>query len=405
MQLRRPWSSVPLAAVVLLFSAQGLAIASPADSEPTADASSDDDDDFDAPGPVDRKPRISGVLAASHRTTLFDDNKLPDGEPLPDEYTFQVEHTHLKFSGDLTEKLSWEVLPCVTHMNGFSVITAHFSYEIARPLHITFGRFLLPFGQFNVRSLPGSFGTVSRPLLYQSHEDRTITVAGATPRTFIFSPRDDTGVLASGSLWFGADDTVQLSYSAYFTNGLRGTSDTMARFWDDNNNGKQLGGRISLRYNGSKLTATIGASGLTNQYERSLAQRAWGVDFALAFQYATARRVSLRGEWVDTSREIVPNKELDKGDAGTSGAYVTVEAAITDTLGVFYQFDTLTERVPHAMLNEGFRDLELTTNRHVAGVSVALEQFLHVRLEYGRWLEPLGVPNAHRVSLQTIVSF
>ena len=67
--------------------------------------------------------------------------------------------------------------------------------------------------------------------------------------------RDDLGLLLSGSLWFGRDDVLQLSYSAYATNGLRPESNTMARFWDDNNADKQFGGRRSLSFNGERLSA------------------------------------------------------------------------------------------------------------------------------------------------------
>ncbi len=374
-------------------------------------AEEDDDDDWDSAGPVDKKPRISGVMQASARATYYDRTAQPDGTPLDDQYQFQIEHTHIKFSGDLTEKLAWEIMPCVTHMNDFSVILANFTYALSSAGQITAGRFLLPFGQFNVRSLPGSYTTVSRPLLYQSHEDRMILFGDNTPKSLYFTPRDDTGLMLGGSYWMGSDDAIQLSYSIYVTNGLRAASNTMARFWDDNNSSKQYGGRLSASYNGNKLSATFGGSFLTNKYEDhsdtrdGLDQRAWAVDGVVSYNWAPGRRVSVRGEYVDMERDIIPNDELIQGDEGLTGAYVIVEADVLEYLAVYYAWDTLSQRTPRSQLNEGFRDVETTTNRHIGGLSLTLAEALIVRAEYGRWLEPQGVSNANRVSIQTIVAF
>ncbi len=356
---------------------------------------------------------MSGVLASSFRGTLRSAESLPDGTKVEDEVTFQIEHTHVKFSGDLSEKLSWEVMPCLTHMNDFSVVTVNLDYALAKPLHIVLGRFLLPFGQFNLRSMPGTFDTVSRPLLYQSHEDRMIFVKDLTPENFLFTPRDDTGVQLYGNVWVG--DTVQLSYNLYVTNGLRGVSQTMARFWDDNNNGKQAGGRLSVSYNGERLTVAAAGSFLMNEWaeneaaqsedEEGLNQRAWAIDGTLAYSYATGKRISLRGEYVDMVREILPTDTLLSGDEGVKGAYVTLNADLTSSLAFFYQFDTLTNRTPLAQQNEAFRDRIVTATRHVAGLSYAVTDGWMLRLEYGHWNLPSGVPDADRLSVQTILTF
>lgn len=379
--------------------------ASPAPAPEPGKRASADDDDWNKAGPVNRTPRVSGALMASYRLTWFAEHRLPDGSRVEDSNTFQLEHSHVKLSGDLSEKLSWELMPCVTHMNDFSVVTANFVYTLSPRLQATFGRFLLPFGQFNLRSLPGTYGTVSRPLLYSSHEDRQVRPDPRVPGNFLFTPRDDTGLGLSGSAWFGAGDVVQVSYNLYLTNGLRAVSDQHGRFWDDNNKGKQLGGRVGVSYPGTRLTVSAAGSFLANRYEQEHDQRAWAVDAAASYQLAGARRLTVRGEYADMTREIQPTALLLQGDEQTKGAYVTVEAALTEAWGAYYQFDTLTARTPAAQLNQGFRDLEVTTTRHAAGLTLVVDEYLQLRAEYGLWLMPLGLPDAHRLAVQTVVTF
>lgn len=378
----------------------------PATEKPVAPAAKEKADDWDTAGPVDKTPHISGSLMMSWRYTNLTENTLADGTEVEDFNTFQVEHTHIKFFGDLSEKLSWEIMPCVTHMNDFSVVTVHFVYKFLPELQLTAGRFLLPFGQFNVRSLPGSYNTVSRPLLYLSHEDRALDFGQTpTPSNFIFTPRDDIGGLLSGSFWLGPDDIVQLSYNAYLTNGLRAISDQASRFWDDNNSGKQFGGRVSGGYIGDPVNVTLGGSVLRNKYEDSLGQFAWGLDAVASYEYKTARRITVRGEYVDMEREIQPTTTLLSGDEGIRGAYVTLEGNITEKVGAYYQWDTLQERTPEAQINQTSSDLKMTMNRHAVGLSFLLGGNIQLRGEYSLWLVPLGLPNAHRVSVQTVVTF
>jgi hypothetical protein len=380
-------------------------LASPAPSPEPARKPNADDDDWNKAGPVNRTPRVSGVLMASYRLTGFAEHRLPDGSRVEDSNTFQLEHSHVKLSGDLSERLSWELMPCLTHMNDFSVVTANFVYTSSPRLQVTVGRFLLPFGQFNLRSLPGSYGTVSRPLLYSSHEDRPVRPDPRVPANFLFTPRDDTGLGLSGSAWLGAGDAVQVSYNLYLTNGLRAVSDQAGRFWDDNNKGKQLGGRLGVSYHGTPLAVSAAASLLANRYEDQHDQRAWAVDAVASYQYAAARRITVRGEYADMTREIQPTALLLQGDEQTKGAYVTVEANLTEAWGVYYQFDTLTARTPTAQLGQGFSDQKVTTNRHAGGLSVILDEYLQLRAEYGLWLLPLGLPDAHRLAVQTVVTF
>ncbi len=376
------------------------------------------------PTPLDLSPQVSGVLQASVRATFFDKesyvaNEILDEEAsLDDDFAFQLDHTHIRLYGHLSQQLFWEVRPCLTHLDDFSIMTALFGYEIHRAFRITAGRFLLPFGQFNLRSLPGDYDTLSRPLLYQSHEDGMIQFPDRTPSNLLFTPRDDTGLLLSGSTDFGTGDVIDMSWDLYITNGLRSASNTGARFWDDNNNGKQFGGRLGGGWNWGGFRAQAGASLLSNVYEdnaltdEGLDQRAVSLDGVISLAYFGERRVTLRGEYVYTIREIQPNVMLSQGDEAMRGGYVTVDVDVLENLNAYYQFDTLTERSPRVFenspitdLDDELRDLNMTTHRHTGGISLTVFDPLVLRAEYGRWLEPEGTSHAHRASIQTVVTF
>ncbi|TPV92477.1 MAG: hypothetical protein B7733_25530 [Myxococcales bacterium FL481] len=369
----------------------------------------DDTDDWeDEAGELDRTVKISGVLQASARATFFDKDRLPDGTPIEDGLTFQIEHTHLKFAGDLTSALAWEIMPCITHMNAFSVITANFVYTVAPTLQVTAGRFLLPFGQFNLRSLPGIYLPVSRPIAYASHEDRPVRFPLGTPDGIMFTPREDVGVQVGGNAWWGP---VQLSYAAYLTNGLRATSNDMARHWDDNNRGKQFGGRAEVGLHRLYLQAGVGGSVLSNDYEddpvsgKGLDQVMWGADGYVSLGNEAGRRMTLRVEYANMHREIVPNEELRRGDERFEAGYLTLSGEVRPGYGLYYQLDLVRQRTPRTRFDEGFVDVEENALRHLGGAFVTVAGFLQVKAEYGNWQHGFGVPMAHRASLQTVLVF
>jgi len=365
------------------------------------DEEEDDWNDDDAE--VDRSVHISGVLQASYRATFYTDDALPDGTAVDDDNRFQLEHTHIKLSGDQTQDLSYEIMPCLTHMNDFSIMTAFFDYAVATGLHIVAGRFMMPFGQFNMRSMPGVYNTVSRPLIYQSHEDRMIDFGQLTPSPILFTPRDDLGLQGYGSLWFG--DSVQLSYTASITNGLRPESNSHARFWTDNNNAKQVVGRVSLGYHGDALGMSTGGSVLWNRYHEDLAQLAWGADAMFYYRYHSMRHIRLHTEYVRMDREIIADELLRQGDERTQGAYATLEVELVQWLSVVYGFDWLEETTPRVDGTAGASDADAGMTRHTAGGNFIVAEALHIRLEYGFWNQEPGLPDAHRLSAQTLVTF
>jgi len=379
----------------------------------TTAQAADDADEFWDSDTVSTAIQISGALMGSGRLTLFPDDPDNLGQ---DELQFQIEHTHLKFSGDLTSKLSYEVMPCLTHMDSFSLLTANFTYQLKPIIGFTVGRFLLPFGGFNAHSLPGTYAPVSRPLLYQSHEDRTVGFDVGTPDNLFFTPRDDFGVQASGTTWLGSDDNIQVWYAAYLTNGPRPDSNTMSRHWEDNNNNKATGGRLVVSMDLNPIDIAVGASGLVNHYRDPMAddpeslwlaadQTMWSVDGELGIRWGKGRRLSFQGEYTQSHQQIIPTDTLAAGDSAIRGGYIEADTMLTNVVGVFAEYDHLDNIVPTAQINENFHDDRPVTNRMVGGLTLVAASGLQIKPEYGYWKVGEGLPVAHRISLQTVLTF
>jgi hypothetical protein len=370
----------------------------------------DDDEGLWESDAVEPGIQLSGVVQASARWTLFpgDEDELAE-----DHFSFQLDHNHMKVIADVTGRLSVEITPCLTHMDRFSILSAFFEYEVVPALHITGGRFLLPFGGFNLDSLPGSFVPVSRPLLYQSHEDRYIGFPFATPQNLAFTPRDDLGLMLSGSTWFGPMDLVQFWYGVYLTNGPRPDSYTMARHWEDNNNAKAVGGRAVFSLDWMPIDVAVGGSALVNRYRDNETEALWGkldqvmwsTDIEFGLRWAPGRRLVIKGEFSRSHHEIIPNDELASGDATIDGWYLQANTMVADWLAVYAQVDQLRNRIPRALGNETFRDEILRTNRVLAGLNFIIDDALEIKTEYSYWDHRNGQPDAHRVNLQSILAF
>ncbi len=355
---------------------------------------------------VDRSWSCFGVMSMSYVGTMYAPNEILGGLVVKeDEHTFQIEHVHLKIAGDLSRKLSFVLTPCLTHMERFSVIEAKFTYKFADSFLLTAGRFLVPFGQFNERSMPGSFTPVSRPLLYQSHESRFITFDEYSPEYFLFTPREDIGIQVSGSLWLGEEDTVQVWYGGYVINGFRADSNTMVRHWDDNNNYKGFGGRLVYSIYLDRWELSLGSSALWTRYEEDLDQTAYSLEALIRTSLLDRYQTTLRGEFVVSPREMIPDEEMLQGDKKTKGFYLTLESRLANWLTVYGQYDLLSNEYVRPLLNEGFQRECISTNRILGGAVISPDRIIEVKFEYGYWMHELALPNAHRIALQAILAF
>ncbi len=206
--------------------------------------------------------QIGVVLVGSYTATF-------DGAG--DRNTFSLDDAYVKFSYAFTDQLTGR------YYTDGSLAELEFRHSDA--LQLNGGVVVVPFGQFNQRSFPDSFDTLSRPLLYLSNREIFVT-APNLPSPVFNSVYSDTGLVFSGSLWRGQD---QLYYAAYVTNGLLGGNDLgQTSATRDNNNDKQIGGRVAYT-NASWLERTrigfgISAAGGDYDLNDELSYRLYGVD-------------------------------------------------------------------------------------------------------------------------------
>jgi hypothetical protein len=307
--------------------------------------------------------------------------------------------------------------------DGFSVIEAHFMYEFANSFQLTVGRFLVPFG-FNLRSLIGSFTPVSRPLLYVGHDTRTIAFRTYSPTSFLYTSRDDIGVEATGSIWLGATENMQLWYGLYVANGFRPASVSPARPWLDDNEWKGVGGQVVYSFYFDDWDFSLGGSTTWSRYLRELDYLAYSVDARISARLIGQHMTTLRAELVINPRETAREAETADGeiveqevDETIEGFYVTLESKLTTWLTLFTQFDRLSNDIPCPGIDGNHNRETKATHRILGGAVLSPDEIVEIKLEYSHYMhraapaclfadrtEELPLPDAHRVIVQGILA-
>ncbi|MGH7163399.1 MAG: hypothetical protein ACREID_07930 [Planctomycetota bacterium] len=346
---------------------------------------------------------IGAVIVASYRATEF-------AGPSPRTNTFQVEERYLRFVYRFSDH--------VTARYYTDGSLAELEVRHSDPLQLNVGVIVVPFGQFNARSFPDTFDTLSRPLLYLGDED-TFTSPPNHPRPVFRSLYSDTGVALSGNLWRGEN---QLSYAAYVTNGLVGVGvPGQDASFSDNNQNKQLGARVSYTASGWLREGRVGVgfSALTGKFDSgdALSYRMYGADFLIAKERLFRRgegSLVLRGEYVFSPREIAAGTLGDPStlinDASrVQGAYLLLEARLDRSWMVYTGADWLSQRAP--LLTGGLidpADQDPVTSRILRGTAGVVYRFslgIVWKLEYAFWDFDRGAPDAHRLSTQLVIPF
>lgn len=353
----------------------------------------------------DREPSrlsIGGVLVLSGRFTDLSGNA-------PRSNTFQVEERYLRFvyrfSDDLTARY---------YTDGS---LAELEWHFRDWLQLNLGQVIVPFGQFNPRSFPDTFDTLSRPLLYLGDED-TFAQPPNNPRPVFRSIYTDTGVVASGNRWRGAD---QIYYAVFLTNGLVGTSDlAQGSGFSDNNDNKQIGARLAytLANPWERSRLGFGVSWLTGKYDTAnrLSYRMYGADVVWVVEdlFGGGGSVTVRGEYVYAPREILPPLLGDptaflNEASRVQGAYLLVEVRIDARWMVYAEGDWMGRRGPQLMgggvdpADAG--DATANLFRFSFGVVRKFAVGVVWKAEYAFWDFDLGAPDAHRFSTQIVVPF
>ena len=357
--------------------------------------------DATRPGGASRL-NIGGVIVTSFRATDIDGASRTN--------TFQVEERYARFVYRFSDRVT------ARYYTDGSLAEIEFVWR--EWLQVNVGLVVVPFGQFNARSFPDTFDTLSRPLLYLGDED-TFATPENNPRAVFRSIYTDTGISISGNIWRGEN---QIYYAAFVTNGLVGTTDlAQGTGFSDNNENKQIGARLA--YTNSTVMSNgrfgFGASWMTGKYDarNSLSYRFYGVDFLLVldglFRNAEGS-LTIRAEYVYAPREVRlptvadPTSTLNEADR-TQGAYLLVEARVTQRWMIYTQADWLRRSAPR--LTNGLvdatdaGDIETNMYRYAFGVVHKFPIGVTFKFEYAFWDFDDGAPDAHRFSTQLVIPF
>ncbi len=347
--------------------------------------------------------QIGGVIVGSYRFTDLD-----RGGPRTN--TFQVEERYLRFVYRFSDR--------VTARYYTDGSLAEIEYAHADWLRVNFGQIIVPFGQFNPRSFPDTFDTLSRPLLYLGDED-TFSSPANNPRSVFRSIYTDTGFVVSGNL---SRDEDQLYYAVFITNGLLGTSDlAQGSGFADNNDNKQVGARLAYTAVSwsDRARFGFGISWMSGKYDAAdrLSYRMYGADFLVVINGLfrdAGGSLTLRAEYVFAPRETLhptvgdPTAFLNDANR-TQGAYLIAEARLDQRWMAYIALDWLQQSAP--LLAGGLIDPasdEEATNRiirYALGIVHRFELGFVFKFEYAFWDFDAGASDANRLSIQIVVPF
>jgi hypothetical protein len=273
----------------------------------------------------------------------------PNGRSAFDGFTSEVA---LKVAVDVSEKLSANAKLC-HGCHGFELAMAYFDFRVADELVVRVGRFSPSFGSFNIRHDPANHASSDKPLPYDM--GRMLRL-GQWNLGVIPSPFPDNGLEVGGTHWFG--ERAQLDYAAYAVSGFRANAGSLDLDWTlsesrasyvvDNNGRPAVGGRLASTFRlGETNDLTLGASFMYGTWDP--ANRFWYV-IAGADLAARVGRTQLRMEYL-ARRQTFPDNpaftfELSVPASGREvfvkhGAYVELERAMTERLGLFLRADGL----------------------------------------------------------------
>lgn len=352
---------------------------------------------------------IGAVIAVTYRATFF------TASPPRDTNTFELEDRYIRLVYRFNEQVTARF-----YTNG---ALAEIEYIHSDPLQVNFGRVLVPFGQFNRRSFPDTFDTITRPLLYLSGTEVFLQPINQ-PRPVFNTIYSDNGLVLSGNVWGDEKKSYdQIYYAVFVTNGLTGATDLAGGSSNrDNNQDKQFGARGTFTTSRwiRNTTLGFGLSAMTGQYDANdrLDYRMYGVDLLVVLNNVFTRgegSLTFRAEYVYAPREILvtpsTNPTTMVEDANrTQGAYLLVEARVDTSWMVYFQFDWLSQNAPlidptTGQVNPALPSMTTAILRYTIGVNYRFKLGISWRLEYAYWDFDLGAPDAHRLSTQVVVPF
>lgn len=137
-------------------------------------------------------------------------------------YDVEIEHIHLSLNVELSHRFAVNIAPCIEHdMGTFSIRAANLEMNIWEGdmetiLASEIGRYFVPFGRFNYLAEVTTYPTISRPMVFASHDQDIIILTGY-PHPLFMSQFADIGINLNGNKWFGSN---QFWYAFWVGNGM-----------------------------------------------------------------------------------------------------------------------------------------------------------------------------------------
>ena len=251
--------------------------------------------------------------------------------------------------------------------DGISVAGSAYDCPISTSADLKMGRFVVPFGAFSSVSHPGSYRTVSNPLMYNM--GRRINTGGPF-QPVLPAPYSDEGV----NLHFALREYCDRSYTLDFfaVNGLQGNASgvnfNLSRSYTDNNRSPAIGGRVTL----GNQRFRLGASGMTGRMQNAGSAP---LDYQLVGADASIHAKKLRAffEYAIRVDDLGPPQRNE-----TNGYIIELEYKLREKLGLLARYDTL----EHRLVNDG----ELTTERFTWGLNFTLNRAGLLLLNHEHWM-------------------
>ncbi|MHC4954143.1 MAG: hypothetical protein ACYTGZ_09650 [Planctomycetota bacterium] len=347
--------------------------------------------------------QIGGVIVGSFRYADFTGSE-------PSRNTFQLDDVFLRFVYRFSETTTARY-----YTDGSLAELEYAPFDV---LQFNVGVIVIPFGQFNQRSFPDTFDTISRPYLYLGDEE-IFSIPENNPRPVFQSLYSDTGFVVSGSKWWKSLD--QFYYAVSVANGLTGVDDlgTGSGFRDNNRN-KQVGARLAYT-NGSWLERTrvgFGLSWATGKYDSndSLSYRLYGAELLVVFDelFQGDGSLTLRAEYVYAPRETnfatVDDPSTRVNDRKrVQGAYLIAELRLDRAWMVYGMFDWMSQKAP--LTENGLVDLDnlddvtVDAYRYALGVAYRFKIGVLWKAEYAYYGFGAGASDVHAAATQFVVPF
>ena len=231
------------------------------------------------------------------------------------------------------------------------------------------GRFVVPFGAYSAMSHPGSYRTVTNPLMFNM--GRRIN-AGGPFQPVLPAPYSDEGLNLHLKLREYCDRSYTIDLFA--VNGLQGNAGgvnfNLSRSYSDNNRSPAVGGRFTL----GNPRFRLGASGMSGKMQ---SEGSPVLDYHLVGADATINAEKLRAYFEYAFRR----DENGTPDSNEIDGYIfELEWKARERLSLLTRYDTLEQQISSAG--------NMSTERFTWGVNLSLQNAGLLLLNHEHWMFP-----------------